>query len=484
MLTAGQLGIRVREIMRPPPPAVPATAAWRDLAAVLARTPAAEAVLVDGSGILAGLIGGADLIRRLADDAAPGTPLAGLAAKPTAFARPDEPLAQAVGRLHRTGLNRLLVVDHDVRPVGLLDLGDALALLSHPLLDLVGRFVQDGSPTSLKTVKAAQLELVETLMGEGQSAPEIQAVLTEINNDLHRRIVEAELEEMAIAGWGDPPVGLTMIIMGSGGRGENYLGPDQDNGFILDDYDDSRHNAIDPFFIELAERVTQTLDRVGFPLCRGNVMATNPVWRKTLTQWQRQVNAWLRTRNAITVRLCDIFFDFRPVQGEPARAQALRDFVTERLKENHPFLAAMYENTAGHSVAVDRLGRFVTEKEDRRHRGKINLKYMGTVPLVETVRLAALKAGVAATSTLDRLAGLHEKGGIDFDELDALQAAFRQITGVLLQRQLADARAGEDVGNFVDPDSLTRRQRGELTDALVAIRRFRDRIRGEFTAPL
>ncbi|NBC31649.1 MAG: CBS domain-containing protein [Alphaproteobacteria bacterium] len=484
MLTAGQLGIRVREAMRPPPPAVPATAAWRDLAAVLVRAPAAEVVLVDASGILAGLIAGADLTRRLAGGTAPDTPLSSLAAKPAALARPDEPLAQAVGRLHRTGARRLLVVDRDVRPAGLLDLADALALLSHPLPDLVGRFVQDGSPTSLQAVKAAQRDLVDMLMAEGGSAPAIQAVLTEINNDLHRRIVEAELEEMAIAGWGAPPVGLTMIIMGSGGRGENYLGPDQDNGFILDDYDDARHNAIDPFFIELAERVTQTLDRVGFPLCRGNVMATNPVWRKTLTQWQRQVNAWLRTRNAITVRLCDIFFDFRPVQGDPARADALRDFVTERLKDNHPFLAAMYENTAGHAVAVDRLGRFVTEKEDLSHRGHINLKYMGTVPLVETVRLAALKAGVAATSTLDRLAGLYDKGEIDFDEFDALQAAFGQITLVLLQRQLADAKAGEAVSNFVDPNTLTRRQRGELTDALAAIRRYRDRVRGDFTAPL
>lgn len=484
MLTAAQLGLRVRDAMQPAPPSVPAAAAWQTLADTLARTPAAEAVLVDGSGVLAGMIGGSDLMRRLAGGTAPDTPLQPLASMPTVLARPDEPLAQAVGRLYRNGLGRLPVVDGETRPVGLLDLADALALLSRPLLDLVGRFVQDGSPTSLKTVKAAQIELVDTLMGEGESAPDIQAVLTEINNDLHRRIVDAELEEMAVAGWGDLPVGLTMIVMGSGGRGENYLGPDQDNGFILDDYDDARHNAIDPFFIELAERVTQTLDRVGFPLCRGNVMATNPVWRKTLTQWQRQVNAWLRTRNEITVRLCDIFFDFRPVQGDPERGRVLRDFVTERLKDNHPFLGAMYENTAGHSVAVDRLGRFVTEREDRRHRGKINLKYMGTVPLVETARLAALKAGVGATSTLERLAGLHDKGDISYDELDALQAAFRQITGVLLQRQLADAKAGEDIGNFVDPHTLTRRQRGELTDALVAIRRFRDRIRGEFTAPL
>ena len=440
--------------------------------------------MLDGSGALAGLVGGGELVTTLARGVSADMPLTSLGQQPLVLARVDEPLAPAVGRMHRHGLGWLVVVDAETRPVGILHLADALAVLTQPLLDLLARFVQDRSPTNLRAVKESQFALVDALMANGEPAPSIQAVLTEINNDLHRRIVDAELEDMAIAGWGRPPVGMTMIVMGSSGRGENSLHPDQDNGFILDDYEDARHNAIDPFFIELAERVTGMLDRIGFPLCRGNVMATNPVWRKTLSQWQGQVNAWLRTRNSITVRLCDIFFDFRPVHGSLARAEALRGFVTERLQQNHPFLSAMHENTVDHVVAVDRLGRFVTEKDDRRHRGKINLKYMGTVPLVETVRLAALQAGVGATATVERLAGLQKLGAIDADEADELQAAFVRITGILLRQQLADAKAGEDISNFVDPAILTRWERTALTEAFGAIRRFREQIRSQFSASL
>ena len=484
MLTASHLGYDVRGAMRPAPPAALATAPWRTVLDLIGRTATTEVAVVDGSGALAGLIGGGELVRRLAGGVAPETPLARLARLPSVLGRADEPLAPAVGRMHRAGLQSMIIVDAAARPVGVLHLADALAVLSQPLLEVVARFVQDRSPSNLQAVKASQVDLVETLMAKGESAPSIQSLLTEINNDLHRRIVDAELDDMAIAGWGRPPAGITMIVMGSSGRGETYLGPDQDNGFILDDYDDGRHNAIDPYFIELAERVTRLLDRVGFPLCRGHVMATNPVWRKTLPQWHDQVNAWLRTRNSVTIRLCDIFFDFRPVYGERERAEALRSFVTTRLKENHPFLTAMHENTMVHSVAVDRLGRFVTEKEDRAHRGKINLKYMGTVPLVEMVRLAALRAGVPATSTLDRLTGLRAAGAIDTDEDDELRAAFTQITGLLLRQQLADARAGEAVSNFVDPAGLSRQQRTALTDSLGVIRRFRDRMRAQFSAHL
>ena len=34
--------------------------------------------------------------------------------------------------------------------------------------------------------------------------------------------------------------------MGSGGRGESYLFPDQDNGFILADYPDAEHTRSTP----------------------------------------------------------------------------------------------------------------------------------------------------------------------------------------------------------------------------------------------
>ena len=45
---------------------------------------------------------------------------------------------------------------------------------------------------------------------------------------------------------------------------ENFLYPDQDNGFILADYPDADHNRIDAFFIALAARFTHDLDR-GLP---------------------------------------------------------------------------------------------------------------------------------------------------------------------------------------------------------------------------
>ena len=125
-------------------------------------------------------------------------------------------------------------------------------------------------------------------------------------------------------GWGEPPVPFAVILMGSGGRGENFLFPDQDNGFILDDYPDAEHSRIDGYFIELAERMTRDLDVVGFPLCRGYVMANNPLWRKSRSQWRDQLVLWGRRRSAIAIQLSDIFFDFLGIYGRIDFARELR----------------------------------------------------------------------------------------------------------------------------------------------------------------
>jgi hypothetical protein len=43
--------------------------------------------------------------------------------------------------------------------------------------------------------------------------------------------------------------------------------------------------------------------------------------------------------------------------------------------------------------------RLLTERDDPAHKGQINLKYSGTLPLAEAVRLLALRHGNAATNT-------------------------------------------------------------------------------------
>lgn len=72
-------------------------------------------------------------------------------------------------------------------------------------------------------------------------------------------------------------------------------------------------------------------------MCDGGVMATNPLWRKTLPQWRQQVAIWMRGRVPATLLLCDILFDFRCVYGGCELADALREFVTDAASRDRGF---------------------------------------------------------------------------------------------------------------------------------------------------
>ena len=295
-----------------------------------------------------------------------------------------------------------------------------------------------------------------------------------INNDLHRRVLR-----LLVAEFGPPPVPFACIVMGSGGRGESLLVPDQDNGFVLADYPNDRHDEIDAWFVRLAERMTAALGGLGIPLCRGGVMATSPIWRKSLSQWCQQVGFWMGGRTPEMLLACDILFDFRCVYGDGALVDALRGFVTEAARRDHAFLMLMFGLQADHRAGIGPFGRLRTGPG-----GKLDLKRHGTLPLAESVRLLALSQGVAATGTLPRIGALLASGTLDADYADRLRDAFAVLTGVQLAQQLADYREGRPIGNVVRPAQLRERERGALKRSLRAINEFRARIKADLTGSL
>ncbi len=253
--------------MRKVPLAVPEGTSLSEAADGMALEQASSATVTDAEGRPAGIVTEQDITRRAAFKLAAETPVDEVMTAPVHTIREDEYLYYAIARMRRQDLRHMPVVDGEGRLSGMLNLHDALAAASETLMQQIDTLTQEESVGGLKFIKAAQVELADQLLGENLPATEIQALLTHINNDIYRRIVDLNLAAMAEEGLGEPPVGFSVIVMGSGGRGENFLFPDQDNGLILEDYADDSHTEIDGWFIELAERMTRDLDMVGLPLC-------------------------------------------------------------------------------------------------------------------------------------------------------------------------------------------------------------------------
>ena len=466
------------------PPVVSPATSCDDLVRLMRERPTSSVLIGSSDGRVQGIITEQDVARKLAYRIPGVTRVEDIMSTPVLHIREDDYLFHALATMRRRDLRHMPAVDRNGRVVGMLHLHIAMATASSTLMEQIDRLTHEETLAGLHQVKSEQVEVAATLFSENVPAPEIQGLLTQINNDIYRRILELVLRDMEEEGWGKPPVRFCAIVMGSGGRGESFLFPDQDNGYILEDYPDKQHGAVDAFFIELAERMTKALAQVGIRLCRGNVMATNPLWRKSLSQWVGQLRGWLRRPNLLTLRLADIFFDFQSVYGEHGLSDALRGELTQSVKGQHAFLREMQRVQTDHGVALGLFGRLTPDRSPGPHHGKLNLKYHGLLPLVEAIRLLALREGVPYTSTLARIGALHEKGVLDSNEQDYLAGGFQHLTRLVLRQQITDFKAEHDVSAYVSPRVLSLREKDMLRNALRAIDALRQRVKTEFTAEI
>jgi CBS domain-containing protein len=470
----------VRDHMRPPPVRVAPGTTVGEVVRLMTATPASCAVVIDAAGRPRGIVTEQDVVRRIAWRMEPDQGVETVMTSPVVVARADDYLFQAVALMRRSKLRHVPVVDGSGAMTGMLALDEALASLSSESMSLIEQLTHEQSVKGLQLVKQAQAQLASALLDNNVPAPEVQSLLTEINNDIHRRVLRLVEAAMRDDGWGEPSARFALIIMGSGGRGENFLAPDQDNGFILADDLGGQGKRADAYFLELAERMTRMLDAIGFRLCVGQVMATNPVWRKSLSGWRRQIDGWIRRRESAMLLNCDIFFDFRHAFGDPELASELRTYVTAAVLESPQFLRHLFAIEAEHTVALGWFGRLRKEYHGDDRQGVVNLKFRGTLPLVEGARLLALKSGIPATSTLTRLDRLKEQGAISAQDHDDLADAYRHMTRLLLRQQLQDFKAGRAITNDVPVADLSQRDRKHLVASFRAIENLRATLTMEF----
>ncbi|MCU0985865.1 MAG: DUF294 nucleotidyltransferase-like domain-containing protein [Acetobacteraceae bacterium] len=461
--------------MQPAPPCLPAATPVAEAVAAMAAARQSSVLVVDEAGAARGILTEQDIARRIAFRMPPETPLASVMTAPVLGVTAEEPLWRAVGQMRLKRLRHLPVLDAAGRPVGMLHRFETYAAASGSLLDTLEALAGEDNEAGFARTRAAQAGIARALLADGVAAADVIGVVSEINLDIHRLCLRRALAGMAAP----PPVPFTLLVMGSAGRRESFLFPDQDNGLILGDRPDAEAGAVDAWFIPFAEDLNARLAAAGFTLCTGGVMARNPLWRKTLSEWKAQFTLWTARRTPAALMFGDIAFDFSPAWGPEEPAAALRAHLAEALAARPAFLAALAAEDAKFSVGLSFWGGFRDDEEGPGTR--TDLKLRGLMPLVSSVRLLALQQGVAETGTRARLAALAARGAVTEGERRDLEDAFGRIVDALLRQQLADLAAGLAAGNLVDTATMAKADRSALRDALKAVASFQKATRAALT---
>ena len=331
------------------------------------------------------------------------------------------------------------------------------------------------APATLESAYHWQRQWVEVLVHYDLPAWRISQLISDYNAWLYQKAIEVSLEDMLSQGWGPVPARYCVLVLGSGARHESLLGPDQDNALIIEDYPDHRHREIDGYFQALGERFTQRLDDAGIPLCQGHVMARWPMWRKRLSEWQRQVELWSQDRRVKRVQQTNILLDFSPLYGDVRLANALSQYIVSTLPSHALFMDEMAALLDELPVALNRRGRLVNRQpEQAPFEQSINLKQQGLMPLVSAVRLLALSYRHTQVSTRERLLalGVSPQCTMTPKEAETLLATFQRLQQTLLDQQRYQLSKGMTVDNWVSLARLRDDEIHMLKYDLDTVRRF------------
>ncbi|MDY6952394.1 MAG: putative nucleotidyltransferase substrate binding domain-containing protein, partial [Thermodesulfobacteriota bacterium] len=290
-------------------------------------------------------------------------------------------------------------------------------------------------------------------------------------------------ESLKIEGLGEPPVPYCWLALGSEGRKEQTLRTDQDNAIIYSDPESGAEKSVHDYFLRLASGVVFGLERCGFPLCKGGIMANNPKWCQPERTWKGYFSRWINKASPEDLRNCTIFFDFRALAGTAALAQRLRTFLNEDIELNRAFLRHLTTNALYNGPPLGFLRALVVEKTGD-HKDELNLKMRGLVPLVDAIRVLALSAQISATNTLHRLELIKKKGLLSEDLAEDTKEAFNFIMFLRLHHHMAQKEQDLEPSDYIDPRALPKLQGKSLIESFHVIRDLQGEVKARFPESL
>jgi len=317
-------------------------------------------------------------------------------------------------------------------------------------------------------------QLSLNMLAQGVGAEQITHFISALNDTLTRRIIQLNVERHDLFG-----IDWAWLSFGSEGRDEQTFSTDQDNGIIYLCSDTIIREQTRLRLLEFARDVNADLDTCGFPLCTGNIMASNPDLCLTLEEWEEKFGNWIRSPEPQALLNATIFFDFRPLYGQYNLADRLRLSLLKMTRGNPLFLRMLSANALTILPPLGKIRDFVTDTEPE-HPGCIDLKKYGSRLFIDAARVFALAHDVSATNTVQRIKQAANLMNISPEEAAAVIDGFNFIQLLRLRHQHSEQMQGREGNNLIRPDDLNEVERRILKEAFRQARKVQQRLKLDY----
>ena len=457
------------ELVRNAPVACPATAPLSEAARRMADARVRTIIALDEAGAPVGMFTLVDLLRRVVLPGRPlDTPLAAVMTSPVVALPATATASEGMHAMAERGVRQLVVVEHG-KLRGVVNERDLFAL-QRVSMRQVNQDVEDA--TSVEQLRRAADDirrLTQNLLAQGAGAEPVTRTIASLNDALSRRAIDLELARHDLHG-----IAWCWLALGSEGRNEQTFATDQDNAIVFAAAGAAEADRLRPRLVAFARDVNADLDRLGFPLCSGNVMAGNPDFCLSVEEWKARFLAWIREPTPQALLAANIVFDFRALHGDTALADALRSWLLGYTQPNAAFLRLMVQNALQVEPPLGLIRTFVVD-DDVATKGTLDLKARGTRLFVDCARVFALAQGIADTGTAARMRAAGERLHVEPRHVAATVEAFHFLQ-LLRLRQQDDPAAGSDP-NRIDPYALNEVDQRMLKEAFRQAKQMQDRLR-------
>jgi CBS domain-containing protein len=449
---------RLRHVMRTPVPFVSPHATIQEAAQRLDAESLGAVVAGDPeTGRVWGTVTERDILREVAENgsACVDRRIETIMSETVASLPADAFLYRGLALMQRRGIRHLVVTDADNRAVGMVSARTLLGERAGQAIRLGDEISEAKHPSELARAHGRLPVVARELLDEGVDAIEIARVLSfELRELVGRAAVLAE-RTMENEGAGRPPAPYALFVLGSGGRGESLLAPEQDNALAYDSSDPG--GPIATWFARFGHHVATILHDSGVSSGAEGATVQRPAWQGNFDLWRGRFRRWADHPEHALAEHADLLFDGHLAYGDADLAAEFRSILNGEMGDNGALARALAAPA-------------LTPEIPSNVEGRIDLKRYALIPLTCAARALAVRHDIDATTTQERLAALCAAGIVTAADRDRLDEVQSRLKSWLLHQQIDDLESGRSPSKDIDVAVLPDIERRSLRACFDRIR--------------
>ena len=424
-----------------------------------------------GTGHLLGILTDTDICRAVSDQQDPATtPCQRYANFNLRTIKASDEIGDALLTMTRYRIHRLPVMDQNGDVVGILGQSDMLAHIGHHSQLISIQIEQAKDLSSLDTAVELIGRYIRAQHQNGVKIGNISRMVQTLNAQVFTKLWQLIVPDEVMTN-------TCLIVMGSEGRGEQIMRTDQDNALIL------RDGYTHPDLAQFADTFNQHLADLGYPLCDGNIMMTNPMWRQPLKQFNAQIGLWFRNTDPMHGIYLSAILDGEYVCGDESLLTQVRQHLKVAHRQSDPMFVRQFARAALQFGDVNQWWqKFVPLLGGKSGSEDIDLKKAGIFPLVHGIRTLALENDILELpSSKNRLKALVQARALTQERADTLLEALE----FFMAQRLSVALSTDDKhARQVNPMTLTALERDLLKECLAVVKSFKNQLRQHYQLEL